>query len=106
MRIGLIAILLLGLGGLVSALPLSTPLTVTITPPAADLPPEVAALSGIWEGMWDGEFLCRLAVEELARDAAVVVYAWGDFPAVDARGAGAGAAPRCSPGARCSGKGG
>jgi hypothetical protein len=106
MRIGLIAIMLLGLGGLAAAGSLSHPPTVTITPPAADLPPEVAALSGMWEGMWDGELPCRLAVEELTWDAAVVAYVWGNFPAADARGAGSGVMPWCSPGARCGGKGG
>jgi tetratricopeptide (TPR) repeat protein len=80
MRIGLIAIMALALGGFASAVPLSDPPMLMITPPAADLPPEVAAFSGIWEGVWDGGLLSRFAVEELAWDAAVVVYAWADQP--------------------------
>src|SRR5919108_3835061 len=36
--------------------------------------------------MWDGMQPCRLAVEELTRDAAWVVYVYGDQPAGHARG--------------------
>ena len=82
MRIPLIVLAVLALGGFVAAAPLSSPPTVTIAPPAADLPAEVAALSGIWAGTWGGGLPTRLAVEELTRDSAVVVYAWGDHPIV------------------------
>src|SRR5262245_15975603 len=67
-------------GSLVSAAPLSHLPTVTVIPPAADLPADVTALSGIWEGVWDDGLPSRLAVEALERDSAVVVYAWADSP--------------------------
>ena len=87
MWIPLIALAVLVLGGTVVAAPLSSPPPVTITPPAADLPVDVAALSGIWEGAWDGWLPTRLAVEALERDSPwLVVYAWGDHPSGRSQG--------------------
>jgi hypothetical protein len=86
MWIPLITLAVLVCGGSVAAAPLSSPPTVTITPPAADLPADLAALSGIWRGAWDGVLPTRLAVEVLERDAAVVVYAWGDHPSGRSQG--------------------
>jgi hypothetical protein len=51
-----------------------------MTPPAADLPREVAAFSGTWEGAWDSVLASRLVVESITADAARVVYAWADHP--------------------------
>src|SRR5919199_4799334 len=56
------------------------PPEVTITPPAADLPPELAAYSGTWEGAWDNVLKSRLVVEHIDAEAARVVYAWADHP--------------------------
>jgi hypothetical protein len=44
-----------------------------MTPPAADLPPEVKAFFGTW----DGVLASRLVVEEIDATYARVVYAWG-----------------------------
>jgi hypothetical protein len=80
--LGLTALAVLVLGSPASAAPLATLPVVTITPPTADLPFDVAALSGIWEGAWDGWLPTRLAVEAFERDSRViaVVYTWGDHP--------------------------
>jgi hypothetical protein len=75
--ITLLAVLVFG--GNVAAAPLSSPPAVTITPPTADLPADVAALSRIWEGAWDGGLPTRVAVEALEWDSAHVVYAWGIY---------------------------
>ncbi len=56
------------------------PPEVTITPPAADLPPELAAYSGTWEGIWDTGLKSRLVVEKIDAESARVVYAWADHP--------------------------
>jgi hypothetical protein len=52
----------------------------THDPPAADLPPEVKAFFGTWEGTWDGVLPSRLVVEEIDATSARVVYAWADHP--------------------------
>jgi putative ABC transport system substrate-binding protein len=57
-----------------------TPSDVNITPPAAHLPPEVAAFSGTWEGAWDGLVPSRLVVESINAASACVVFAWADPP--------------------------
>ena len=54
----------------------SCPPEVRMTPPAADLPPEVKAFFGTW----DGVLASRLVVEEIDATYARVVYAWGDDP--------------------------
>jgi hypothetical protein len=46
-----------------------------MTPPAADLPPEVKAFFGTWEGTWDGVLASRLVVEEIDATYARVVDA-------------------------------
>jgi putative ABC transport system substrate-binding protein len=56
------------------------PPEVTITPPAADLPPELATYSGTWEGAWGGILQSRLVVEKIDTESARAVYAWADHP--------------------------
>jgi putative ABC transport system substrate-binding protein len=56
------------------------PPEVTITPPAADLPPELAAYSGTWEGAWHNVLQSRLVVEKIDAESARVVYAWANHP--------------------------
>ena len=56
------------------------PPEVTITPPAADLLPELAAYSGTWEGAWGNVLKSRLIVEKIDGESARVVYAWADHP--------------------------
>jgi putative tryptophan/tyrosine transport system substrate-binding protein len=56
------------------------PPEVMMTPPAADLPPELAAYSGTWEGAWGNVLKSRLIVEKIDAESARVVYAWADHP--------------------------
>jgi hypothetical protein len=60
--------------------PASLPPDVEITPPAPDVPENVAAFSGIWDGNF-GDLDAELAVTELtAAGAAEAVYAFGESP--------------------------
>jgi hypothetical protein len=68
------------IGGAPSATILPAPPELHITVPAANLPPEVAAFSGTWEGAWDDVLPSRLVVEEIDTESARVVYAWADHP--------------------------
>jgi serine/threonine protein kinase len=56
------------------------PPEMRITPPSAELPPEVAAFSGVWEGAWEGVLKSRLAVEKIDGQSARGLYAWADHP--------------------------
>lgn len=56
------------------------PPDLTIIPPSANLPPEVAAFSGTWEGAWGGILPSRLIVERIDSESAQVVFAWADDP--------------------------
>lgn len=65
-------------GGAGAALPTSP--DIAITPPAPDLALELAAFSGIREGVWDGVLPSRLIVERIDATSARVVYIWGAHP--------------------------
>ncbi|MCL4456714.1 MAG: hypothetical protein M1147_05655 [Nitrospirae bacterium] len=56
------------------------PEDIKIAAPASDVPPEIAAFSGKWEGDWDGVLDAVLIVTEINRTEATVIYAWGDAP--------------------------
>ena len=56
------------------------PREIEIVTPPSDLPPAVAAFSGRWEGVWEGELESILIVEEIDSQKAKVIYAWGDAP--------------------------
>ena len=47
-------------------------------PKAADVPVEVAALAGTWEGLRPDDLPVRLVVEEIRGRVATVRYTWGD----------------------------
>jgi dienelactone hydrolase len=55
------------------------PADLTLTPPEADLPPDIAAFAGMWAGdRWDGKVPHALAVERVGADGtASLVYALG-----------------------------
>lgn len=57
-----------------------TPPNLRMTPPAADVPPDLAAFAGTWEGAWDGILPARLIVERIDAESARVVYAWAEHP--------------------------
>ena len=56
------------------------PANVEITPPAAVVPPALAAFTGRWAGQWDGLLPHILIVEEVQPPHARVIYAWGTAP--------------------------
>ena len=58
------------------AIPL--PENIEIVAPASDLPKEIAAFSGKWEGVWENVLDAILIVEEIDSEQAKVIYAWGD----------------------------
>jgi hypothetical protein len=49
-------------------------------PKASDVPVEVAALGGTWEGLRPDDLPVRLVVEEIRGRVATVRYTWGDQP--------------------------
>ena len=53
---------------------------INIVPPSSDLPQEIAAFSGKWEGNWDKTLDAVLIVEEIGPEKAKIIYAWGDAP--------------------------
>jgi hypothetical protein len=55
------------------------PNDINIVPPAPNLPKEIAAFSGKWEGTWDSGLDSILVVEEIHDTWAQVVFAHGDL---------------------------
>lgn len=55
------------------------PKKIEIVPPSPNLPKEIAAFSGRWEGTWEGSrpLDSILIVENIEPEKAKVVYAWG-----------------------------
>jgi hypothetical protein len=53
------------------------PATLNIVPPSSDLPPEIAAFSGIWEGKWRGYTDVILVVENINTQKAEIIYSVG-----------------------------
>jgi hypothetical protein len=63
------------------SLPVPMPADLRIVPPAADIPPERAAFSGVWVGRWDNFLDTALAIKEITSSGVSAVYAWGVYPA-------------------------
>lgn len=53
------------------------PPKIEIIPPPPDLPKEVAAFSGRWEGIWEGDVKSVLIVEKINLEEARCIYGWG-----------------------------
>ncbi len=78
-----VLIVALGIAGLLgfAAIPSSAdeaiplPSDINIIPPSADLPKELAAFSGRWEGVWTYYTPFVLIVEKINEQSATVVYA-------------------------------
>lgn len=64
----------------VSQAKIPLPEVIEIVAPSSDIPKEIAAFSGRWEGNWEGELDAVLIVEEIDSEKAKVIYAWGDSP--------------------------
>ena len=70
----LLALLVIGCA---STAPL--PGTLNIIPPAEDVPLEIAAFSGVWEGIWDSALDTVLVVEKIDIENAEVIYSIGKW---------------------------
>lgn len=77
MRYSFIVLVYIGLSfiGCASTAPL--PATLNIIPPAPDVPPEIAAFSGIWEGKWYGYYESILVVEKIDNNKAEIIFSVG-----------------------------
>ena len=63
------------------------PKKIQIIQPTGDLPKEIAAFSGRWEGVWEGgawEVKAVLVVEEIFGDSARVIYGWSRYASITA----------------------
>lgn len=78
------------------------PPTVKITMPRDDVPAELAAFVGVWEGAWDGILESRLVVESVEGLFASVVYGWADHPRGRFKGGWSEYRARMSPDAKLS----
>jgi hypothetical protein len=61
--------------GCASTAPL--PQTLDIVAPSADIPKEIAAFSGIWEGRWHGLVDTYLVVQEINNESAKIIMSIG-----------------------------
>ncbi|MDI6771184.1 MAG: hypothetical protein QME77_01170 [bacterium] len=66
-----------------SGVPLPT--DVRVVPPGPTVPPDLAAFSGRWVGVWDGVLDHVFIIEEITPPGARFVYAWGTAPQWDIR---------------------
>lgn len=77
MRYNFIALILIGLILIGCASTAKLPATLNIIPPAPDVPPEIAAFSGIWEGKWYGYTDVVLVVEKIDMQKAEIILSYG-----------------------------
>jgi copper oxidase (laccase) domain-containing protein len=64
-----------------STIPL--PETVNIVPPSDEVPPEIAAFSGVWKGTWFGVVDTVLIVEKINTKEADIIISLGPIPGYD-----------------------
>ncbi|MGD0276501.1 MAG: hypothetical protein ABSB79_10715 [Syntrophales bacterium] len=79
-----IVLVILIIGGCIAAtlsLKASLPPGINIVSPDSSLPEEVKALSGKWSGRWNSPWSwdCIICVENVDKDSARVVHAWGEY---------------------------
>lgn len=53
------------------------PATIKIVPPSPDVPPQIAAYSGIWEGIWDIGLSVTIVIEQITNEEVIAIYSWG-----------------------------
>jgi len=59
------------------------PATLNIVPPSSDIPTEVAAFSGVWEGrFWNG-LDTKLVVEKIDNNEAKLIFSYGLYQGVE-----------------------
>jgi len=56
------------------------PATINIVPPSPDVPPQIAAYSGIWEGIWDIGLNVTIVIEQITNEEVIAIYSWGTLP--------------------------
>jgi len=56
------------------------PQTINIEPAKSDVPLEIAAFLGKWEGWWPRGMDAVLIVEKIDKHGATIIYAWGEAP--------------------------
>ncbi len=76
--------LVIGAPAISSAGEISLPDDLVIIPPTEDIPPQIAALSGVWTMQWSwGGLKAELVLEKIYKVAdqyeAQIVYGWGKF---------------------------
>ena len=59
--------------------PMVLPEDMRVSPPAPELPKQVANYSGIWQGKWSNKQECKIVIEEITLTAAKGIYAWGEW---------------------------
>ncbi|NOZ69777.1 MAG: hypothetical protein GXP46_11175 [Deferribacteres bacterium] len=68
----------LSLSGCASVSTAPLPPTLNIVSPSPDLPPEIAAFSGVWEGQWVNMLDTILVVEKINTETAEIIYSTGE----------------------------
>ena len=67
----------------ISCMSAPVPRDFTIVPPSPDVPPDISAFSGIWEGKWGGGLDGKLIVERIDSKNAYIIISWGAMQGVD-----------------------
>ncbi|NOZ69776.1 MAG: hypothetical protein GXP46_11170 [Deferribacteres bacterium] len=69
-----------GITGCVAMSPAKPPLpaVINIIPPSPDLPPEIAAFSGVWEGKWGAVQDTVIVIEKIDAKTAEVLISFGE----------------------------
>ncbi|MBU3901644.1 hypothetical protein KJ590_01620 [Patescibacteria group bacterium] len=78
-----VVLVLLGSGcATISGGGFQTPLppTLKIVSPSPDVPPQIAAYSGIWEGTWDIGLNVTIVIEQITMDEVIAIYSNGSLP--------------------------
>ncbi|MDP3014021.1 MAG: hypothetical protein Q8M92_07260 [Candidatus Subteraquimicrobiales bacterium] len=52
---------------------------VNIIPPGPDVPPQIAAYSGIWEGTWDNGRAVTVVIEQISLLKIIAIYSCGSL---------------------------
>ncbi|HDH05718.1 MAG TPA: hypothetical protein ENH01_08395 [Nitrospirae bacterium] len=74
---GYILFLLFVFMGCVTTTPPPLPSSFDIASPSDDIPSELSAFLGVWEGKWGGMMETIIVVEKIDEDKATVIYSWG-----------------------------
>ncbi len=82
LRVSFVALMMIVCGCSFGPVRVVTPLprNLKVTPPEPGTTKDIAGLSGIWVGHWDGGSASTLVVEKIEGSSATVVYSWGENP--------------------------